>query len=127
MSDGVVGAMTFRPGMCVKFENRLLRVLRALPPAAADDGAHHQRHLELAARRIGVVRHHVDQLVGRQDHEVDADMDVDRPQAADRGAEAEAGHRVLGDRRVEAALLAELLDQPLVVPKIDDQVGTPMP
>ena len=40
-------------------------------------------------------------------------VDVDRPQPADRGAEPEAGHGVLGDRRVEAALLAELLDQAL--------------
>ena len=54
----------------------------------------------------------VDDLVHRQQREVDRHQLDDRAQAGHRRADAHADDRVLGDRRVAHALLAELLEQP---------------
>jgi hypothetical protein len=45
--------------------------------------------------------------------EIDADVHVDRPQAADGCAERKAGHGLFRDRRIKAAIRAERLDQPV--------------
>ena len=57
------------------------------------------------------VRGVVDDLVQREQREVDRHQLDDRAQAGHGRADAHADDRVLGDRRVAHALLAELLEQ----------------
>src|SRR5581483_6539119 len=59
------------------------------------------------------VRRVVDDLVEREQREVDRHQLHHRPQPRHRRADAHADDRVLGDRRVAHAPLAELLEQPL--------------
>ena len=88
-----------------------VRVRRAELVAGALRHAHHQRHLDLAAEHVADRRRVVDDLVHRQQREVDRHELDDGAQAGHRRADAHADDRVLGDRRVAHALLAELLEQ----------------
>ena len=72
-----------------------------------------ERHLELPARHVAVLRRLVDDLLGRERQEVLVhDLD-DRPHALHRRADAGADERHLGDRRVAHALGPELGEHPL--------------
>src|ERR671915_403997 len=75
--------------------------------------ADHDRHLDLAAEHVADRRRVVDDLVHREQREVDGhDLDH-RPQADHGRADAHADDGVLGDRRVAHALLAEVLEEAL--------------
>ena len=76
--------------------------------AAEDDRAAH-----LAARHVERLGRRVDDLVDRLHGEVEGHELDDRLQPAERRADAQAGEAVLGDRRVDDALGAELLEQAL--------------
>ena len=91
----------------------LLRVLRARRPAGAALGADRQRHLDLAARHVAVLRRLVDDLLERERQEVLVhDLD-DRTHACHRGADARADDRHFGDRRVAHALWPEFVEEAL--------------
>ncbi len=94
-------------------EQRLqaVRVGGAELVAGALGHAHDQRHARLAAEHVVDVRGVVDDLVERQQREVDRHQLHHRAQARHRRADAHADDRVLGDRRVAHAALAELLEQ----------------
>ncbi len=98
------GRHDFEAGHVHEQRVKPLRVLRALPPALADDRAHHHRHVLLAAEHGIGLRRHVDDLVHRQHDEVHADMDVDRAQSGEGHADCHAGHGVLRERRAEDPL-----------------------
>ena len=91
----------------------LLRVLRARRPAGAALRADRQRHLQLPARHVAVLRRLVDDLLERDRQEVLVhDLD-DGAHALHRRADPGADDRHLGDRGVADALRAELLEEPL--------------
>ncbi len=95
-------------------EQRLqaVRVRRPQLVAGALGHAHDERHADLAAEHVVDVGRVVDDLVEREQREVDRHQLDHRPQPGHRGADAHADDRVLGDRRVAHAPLAELLQQP---------------
>src|SRR5258708_38306313 len=74
---------------------------------------HDQWHPGLAAEHVVDVSGAVDDLVERQQREVDRHQLEDGAQSGHRRPHADTDDRVLGDRRVADALLAELLEQPL--------------
>ena len=83
-------------------------MLRALLTAAIDDRADRDRRGNLAAEHrspLGCLR---DDLVHRQQHEVDARMYDDGAVAAEGGTERGAGRRQLGDGGVDHPLATEL-------------------
>ncbi len=94
-------------------EQRLqaVRVGGAELVAGALRHAHDQRHRRLAAEHVVDVGRVVDDLVEREQREVDRHQLHHRTQAGHRRADAHADDRVLGDRRVAHAALAELLQQ----------------
>ena len=98
--------------MCARVLDRLA-VLRAQLVRGAARAAEHDRARELPARHLADLGGVVDQLIGGDQREVPGHELDDRPQADHRGADAEAGEAALGDRRVDDALLAELLEHPL--------------
>ena len=110
-SAAVVGTATSRPGHVEEQRLPGVRVRRAELVAGALRHAHDERHLDLAAEHVADRRRVVDDLVHRQQREVDRHELDDGPQAGHRRADAHADDRVLGDRRVAHALLAELLEQ----------------
>ena len=75
--------------------------------------AEHDRGFHLAAGHVERLRRRVDDLVDRLHGEVEGHELDDRLEARHRRADAEAGEAVLGDRRVDHALRAELLQQAL--------------
>ena len=75
--------------------------------------AEHDRAAHLAARHIERLGRRIDDLVDRLHGEVEGHELDDRLQAGERRADAQAGKAVLGDRRVDHALVAELLQQSL--------------
>ena len=79
--------------------------------AGALGHAQHQRDGDLAAEHVVDVRGVVDDLVEGEQGEVDRHQLDDGAQAGHGGADAHADDRVLGDRRVAYALLAELVEQ----------------
>ena len=88
-----------------------LAVLRGRAPGRAERRPQRQRHLQLPAGHVVRLRRLVRELVHDERQEV-AEHDVDdRAQPGHRGTDAEAGDAGLGDRRVEHALRAELLDE----------------
>ena len=96
-------------------EHRLhrVRVRGAELVAPALRETHHDRDLHLSAEHVVDVRCRVDDLVHREQGEVDGhDLD-DRPKPRHRCSDPHADDRVLGDGRVADTLLAELLEQPL--------------
>ena len=80
--------------------------------AGALGHAHDERDADLAAEHVADVSGVVDDLVERQQREVDRHELDDGAQPGHGRADAHADDRVLGDRRVAHALLAELLEQP---------------
>ena len=62
--------MTLRPGNVDEPGLELLGVLRARRPAGAALGPHRQRHLDLAARHVAVLRRLVDELLHGERQEV---------------------------------------------------------
>ena len=111
-SAGFEGATILMPGDALEPGAVDLRVHGAEAATGADGRADDERHARLLVRHVPVLRRLVDQAVHRQRHEVaEHDLD-DRAQPGDGRAERRAGHRELGDRRVEDALLAELSCKP---------------
>ena len=94
----------------------LLGMLRAGRPARAALRANRQRHLQLAAGHVAVLRRLVHDLLHRERREVLVhDLD-DRAHALHRGADAGADDRHLGDRRVADALGPNSWSMPCVTP-----------
>ena len=90
-----------------------LRMLRGQLVAGAVGRADHERAAHLAAEHRADLRRVVDDLVHRDEQEVDRhDLD-DRALAEHRRADAGADEPLLGDRRVAHAVGAELLEQAL--------------
>ena len=90
-----------------------LRVLRGELQRGAVRAAEHDRHLVLAARHVEHLRGGVHDLVEREQREVPGHELDDRAQPDHRRADADAGESELGDRRVDDAHLAELLEESL--------------
>ena len=93
-----------------------LRVLRVVQPAAdvaAARRAHDDRHGRAPAVPVAKRRRLVDDLIETARDEVGELHLGNRPVAAQRGADADADDRRLGDRGVDDAHLAELVGQPL--------------
>jgi hypothetical protein len=90
-----------------------LRMLGGDARRGAVGTAEHDRAAHLAARHVERLGGRVDDLVDRLHGEVEGHELDDRLQPAERSADAEAGKAVLGDRRVDDALGAELLEQAL--------------
>ncbi len=108
----LAGATTFRPGVPANQPSKRLRVLGGQLVAGAVRGADHQRAAHLAAEHRADLGRVVDDLVHRDEQEVDRhDLD-DRPLAEHRRADAGADEALLGDRRVAHAVGAELVEQP---------------
>ncbi len=81
--------------------------------AGAGRHANDDRHRELAARHMADGRRIVDDLVERQEAEIDRhDLD-DRAHPAERRADPGADEGRFGKRRVADAFGAELVEQPL--------------
>ena len=90
-----------------------VRVLSGELAARSGRHADHERYVELSARHVADRRSVVQDLVQRQQTEVDShDLD-DGPQAAERGPDARTHESGLRQRRVAKALGAEFLEQPL--------------
>ncbi len=89
-----------------------VRVRRAELVAGALGHTDDQRHADLAAEHVVDVGGRVDDLVEREQGEVDRHQLDHRAQADHGRAHAHADDGVLGDRRVAHAPLAELLEQP---------------
>ncbi len=88
-------------------------MLRGELSAGAGGHADHQRDVELAARHVEDRGGVVDDLIEREQAEVDRhDLD-DRSHAAERRADAGADERRFRERRVADALGPELLEQAL--------------
>ena len=112
-SYGVPGAMTLSPGMCASHALPRLRVLRRELQRGAVRPAEDDRHLVLAARHVEHLRRGVHDLVDREQREVPGHELDDRAKPDHRRADADAGEAELGDRRVDDAHLAELLEESL--------------
>ena len=90
-----------------------LRVLRGDARCRAVRAAEHDRAAHLAARHIQRLRRRVDDLVHRLHGEVERHELDDRLQPVQRRADRHAGEAMLGDRRVDHPLRAELIQQAL--------------
>ena len=89
-----------------------LGVLRAVPPPAAHDRPHDQRHRLLPPEHGRPFRGVVDELVHRQHDEVDPVVNEDGAHAEGRRAHADPGEGVLGERALDHAVGPELLEGP---------------
>src|SRR5262249_47421464 len=90
-----------------------LAMLRADLHRRTAGAAEHDRHVELPAAHLEDLRRVVDDLVDRDEREVERHEFDDRPEADHRRADPDAGEAHLGDRRVDDAALAEPLQQAL--------------
>ncbi|MPN63423.1 hypothetical protein SDC9_211182 [bioreactor metagenome] len=89
-----------------------LRVLRACAQTSAVWRAQHHGHRALAAEHVARLRGLVDQRIhGQRDEVHEHDFD-DGLQAGERRAHGRRGDRRFGNRRVDHAFFAELLQQP---------------
>ena len=91
----------------------ILAVLGGDARGGAVRPAEHDRAAHLAARHVKRLGGGIDQLVHRLHGEVEGHELDDRLQAGERRADAQTGKAVFGDRRVDHALVAELLQQSL--------------
>ena len=89
-------------------------MLRRELAAGAGRHADDQRDAELSAGHVTDGRRVVDDLVERQQAEIDRHHLDDRPHAAEGRADAGADERGLRQRRVADPLRPELLEQPLL-------------
>ncbi len=89
-----------------------LRMLRAEARAGAVGGAHHQRALQLAVAHVAALGKFVRDVVEAHREEIREHDLGDRLQPGHRGAHRGAQDRLLGDRAILHAPLAELLEQP---------------
>ena len=87
---------------------RTLRVLRALPPAAADHNANQHRTAHRAAEHVAVLGGQIDDLVHRQKGEVRPDMGGDRVVTDQGCTDRGPRHRLFHQRRVEYPLRPKL-------------------
>ena len=88
-----------------------LGVLRTELQRGTVRAAEHHRHRELTARHVQHLRRRVHDLVDRQQREVPRHEFDDRTQPCHRRPDADAGEAEFGDRGVDDAHLAELLQQ----------------
>ena len=91
----------------------ILAVLSADPRGGAVGAAEDDRAAHLAARHVIGLRRRIDDVIDRLHREVEGHELDDRLQAAHRRAGADAGKAIFGDRRVDHALGAELVEQAL--------------
>ena len=112
-SYGVDGTTTFRPGHVRVPALEAVRVLGAELAAGAAGHADDERDVDLAVRHVVQLRRVVDDLVDREQAEVDRHQLDHRLQAGHRRADAGADDDGLSDRRVAHALLAELVEEAL--------------
>ena len=91
----------------------VLAVLGGDARGRAVRAAEHDRGAHLAAGHVERLGRRIDDLVDRLHGEVEGHEFDDRLQAGERRADAETGKAMLGDRRVDHALRAEFLQQPL--------------
>ena len=80
-------------------------------PAAAADGADHQRHFDLAVEHVVELGDVIDDRVHGQEGEVDRHQLGHGAQARDGRAGRGAGDDTFGDGRILHALLAELIEE----------------
>ena len=90
-----------------------LRVLCSDARRRAVGAAEHDRAAHLPARHVQRLRRRVDDVVHRLHGEVERHELDDRLQSVQRGADRHAGEAVLGDRRIDHPLRAELVEQTL--------------
>ena len=96
----------------VEDAGRVHRVLRAVAGAGGELAAQHERHGAVAAEHVPGLGDLVEELVGGDPHEVGVHELDDRAEpAVQRHAAAQAGERVLADRRAEHPV-GELLQRP---------------
>ena len=88
-----------------------VRMLGGELPPGARCHPDHQRYVELAARHVPVERRRVDDLVEREQAEVDRHHLDDRAHAAERRADAGADERELGERCIADTLGSELVEK----------------
>ncbi len=88
-------------------------MLGADPGGGAVGAAEDDRAAHLAARHIIGLRRRIDNMINGLHGEVESHELDDRPQAAHRGAGADSGEAIFGDRRVDHALRAEFVEQAL--------------
>ena len=91
----------------------ILAVLRGDARRGAVRPAEHDRAAHLPARHVVGLGRRIDDVVDRLHREVEGHELDDRPQPAHRRARPEPGKAIFGDRRVDHALGAELLEQAL--------------
>ena len=125
-SAGVEGVTTFRPGDVAEPGLEALAVLGGVAAAGALLGPDDHRHLGLAAEHVAQLGRLVDDRLHRQADEVDVHDLGDRSGAGRGRADGDGGDDLLGDRRVAHARRPELLDQPLVTPKMPPPPQTAM-
>ncbi len=87
------------------------RVARSAAGAGGELGADHHGNVYSSAGHIMITRRVRRQLIHRQRQQIGELNFDDRAHAVDRGANRQANQRGFGDRCVEDALFAELLDQ----------------
>src|SRR6266702_2157555 len=80
--------------------------------AGAARHPYHQGHLRLAAEHVADLRRVVDDLVVRDQREVDGHHLHHRAKAEHRGADGAAYYHLLGDRGVDDSLSAEPIKEP---------------
>ena len=90
-----------------------VRVLGGELAAGAGGHSDHQRNVKLPARHVSVERRRVDDLVEREQAEVHRHHLDDRTHPTQRGTDAGADERELGERRVADALGTELVEEAL--------------
>ena len=90
-----------------------VRVLRRKLAPGAGRHADHQRHAELVARHVADRGGGIENLIEREQAEIDRHQLDDRPHAGHRGANAGAGEARFRQRRIADALGAELGEQSL--------------
>ena len=90
---------------------RALRMLRALPPAAADDDADQHRAAHQPAEHVAVLGGQIDDLVHRQEGEVGADVRGDRVVPDQRRTDCDPGHALFHQGHVEYPCRAVLLGE----------------
>ena len=100
------------PGMCASHDSKACVLRRELQRRAVRTTEDH-RHRVLAARHVEHLGGRIHHLVDREQREVPGHEFDHRAEADHRGTHADAGEAELGDRGVDDAHLAELIEEAL--------------
>jgi hypothetical protein len=104
---------------------QVLRVRWPLPPAAADDHPHRHWHATRATEHEAPLSCIVDDLVEREQREIEPLMRHHRPESTQRRAHGDSGHGVFRGRHIEHAVGAEFVAQPCRGAEHAQWVGDP--